>query len=176
MQALNIRLCLISLALSAAAVPALASNHPKADSRPISSVSERSRSAVDAEARAWTRSVSPNGYVGSSRQAAVQVNANSRTAIDAESHAATRSVSPNGYVGSSRQAAVQVNENSRTRVAADASNWMRSGLATIEYGQVGADLANPAYKQAAQAYAARRDASDRSATVQALGANGTVAP
>ena len=175
MQALNIRLCLVSLALSAAAVPALASNHTQADSRSIATVSERSRTAVDAEARAWTRSVSPNGYVGSSRQAAVQVDANSRTAVDRESHAWTRSVSPNGYVGSSRQAAVQVDANSRAQVAADMSNWMRSGLATVEYGQIGADLASPAYKQAAQAYVARRDASDRAAAVQALGTNETVA-
>ena len=140
MKTLNIRLCLVSLALSAAAVPALASNYTEADSRPIARVNELSRTAVDAEARAWTGSVSPNGYVGSSRQAVVAVNA-----------------------------------KSAAEVAADTSNWMRSGLATIEHGQVGADRANPAYKQAAQAYAARRDSNARSAPKQAMGASSTVA-
>lgn len=140
MQTLNIRLCLVSLALSAAAVPALASNYTEADSRPIARVNELSRTAVDTEARAWTRSVSPNGYVGSSRQAAVQVGA-----------------------------------KSGAEVAADTANWMRSGLATIEHGQVGADRANPAFKQAANAYEARRAAGVRPAVGQALGASNTVA-
>ena len=84
MPALNIRLCLVSLALSASAVPALASNYTEADSRPIARVNDLSRAAVDAEARAWTRSPAPNGYVGSSRQDAVQVDAKSRTEVAAD--------------------------------------------------------------------------------------------
>ena len=142
MKALNIRLCLISLALSAAAIPAMASNYTEADSRPIARVNQLSRTAVDAEARAWTRSASPNGYIGSNRQAAVQVGA-----------------------------------KSGAEVAAETAMWMRSGLATVEHGQVGADRSNPAYRQAADAYAARRDSvnSARSTPFQAPAANGTVA-
>ncbi|MGJ7580088.1 hypothetical protein ACSFA3_07890 [Variovorax sp. RHLX14] len=91
MNAVDIRLCLVSLALSAAAVPALASNYTEADSRPIARVGELSRTAVDAEARAWTRSAAPNGYVGSSRQAAVPVVAKSRAEVVADTSSWVRS-------------------------------------------------------------------------------------
>jgi hypothetical protein len=140
MQAYDIRLCLVSLALSAVAVPALASNYIEADLRSTARVSELSRTEVDAEARFWTRLIAPNGYIGSSRQAAVQVNM-----------------------------------KSRAQVGADTANWIRSGLATIEHGQVGVDRDSPAYKQAAQAYFKHQDGNVRQAAVQAFGTSDTFA-
>ena len=91
MQALSTRLSLAFVVLAAAAAPAYASNYTEADSRPIARVNELSRAAVDAEARAWTRSVAPNGYVGSSRQAAAQVDAKSRAEVAADTSKWVRS-------------------------------------------------------------------------------------
>lgn len=91
MQALSTRLSIALVVLTAAAAPAFASNYTEADSRPIARVNELSRAAVDAEARAWTRSAAPNGYVGSSRQAATPVDAKSRAEVAADTSRWVRS-------------------------------------------------------------------------------------
>jgi hypothetical protein len=64
--------------------------------------------------------------------------------------------------------APSVRANSRALVQADTTLWMRSGLATLQLGEAGADMSSPAYRRAVAAYSKARSVSGSSALVDGL--------
>ena len=98
----------------------------------------------------------------------------SAAALAAETRKWMASAPTVGYPEGNPAAAVQVRENSRAMVQADTMNWVKSGLASVQFGESGDDPTHPAYRRAASAYAALRNASAGPKTSQAP--TGAVAP
>lgn len=80
-----------------------------------------------------------------------------------------------GYAEGDPRPVGQVGQSSRAVVQADTMNWIKSGLASVQYGEAGADRSRPAYLKAARAYANLRGAGQDAQTSQAPAAPGTVA-
>ncbi len=90
----------------------------------------------------------------------------SAEAVAVEAQAWNKSAPTGGYPEGAPRAMAQVQEKTRADVRADTMNWMRSGLAAVQYGEAGADRARPTYNQAALAYAKTLGA-DSNAAAQA---------
>ncbi|WP_431273243.1 hypothetical protein ACQ858_13550 [Variovorax ureilyticus] len=93
----------------------------------------------------------------------------SGSAVAADTRAWMASAPTVGYPEGNPRAVVQVQENTRAAVQADTMNWIKSGLASVQFGEAGADPSRPTYRQAAQAYAEMRNASPGAKTSQNSG-------
>lgn len=91
----------------------------------------------------------------------------SGAAVAADTRSWMASAPTVGYPEGSPRAVVAVKENSRAMVQADTMNWIKSGLSSVQFGEAGADPANPAYRKAASAYAELRNGKSGSKTSQA---------
>ena len=99
----------------------------------------------------------------------------SGAAVAADARAWMVTAPTGGYPEGNPRAVAQVNENPRALVQADTMNWIKSGMASVQYGEAGADQARPAYAQAARAYANSRNASPGAQTSLAPSNSSTVA-
>ena len=84
MNASSIRLSLLSVVLSAAALPALAGNYAEGDPRPVAFTSTASSAAIAAETRAWMATAPTGGYPQGEPRAIAQVSQNSRAMVQAD--------------------------------------------------------------------------------------------
>lgn len=84
MQMSMLRLPLATLALAAAAVPALAGNYAEGDPRPVAFSSTVSGAAVAADTRSWVASAPTVGYPEGNPRAVVRVQENSRAMVQAD--------------------------------------------------------------------------------------------
>jgi hypothetical protein len=84
MQASSIRLSLLSIVLSAAAIPALAGNYSQGDPRPVAFTSTASPAAVAAETRAWMAIAPTGGYPQGEHRTLAPVNQQSRAVVQAD--------------------------------------------------------------------------------------------
>lgn len=116
MHNFSLRFSMVSLALMAAAAPAIAGNYAEGDPRPAAFSSQRSAASVGEEARAFTKTA------------------------------------PGGYPEGNPRAVTRVEQKSRAEVRADTMNWVRSGLAGMQDGEMGLDETHPLYREAQQRY------------------------
>lgn len=98
----------------------------------------------------------------------------SSSAVAADTRSWMASAPTVGYPEGNPLPVAQVRENSRAMVQADTMNWVKSGLANVQFGESGADSANPAYRKAVSAYAELSNANSGPKTSQAP--TGAVAP
>lgn len=84
MNASSIRLSLLSVVLTAAAIPALAGNYAEGDPRPVAFTSTASPAAIAEQTRAWMATAPTGGYPQGEPRAIVQVNQNSRAMVQAD--------------------------------------------------------------------------------------------
>lgn len=80
----------------------------------------------------------------------------SSASVAADTRAWMASAPTVGYPEGNPREVAQVGQNSRAAVVADTMNWIKSGLAATQFGESGADMSNPKYRQAANAYATLR--------------------
>lgn len=91
-----------------------------------------------------------------------------RVAVAAETRAWMVTAPSVGYADGDPRPVAQVDQNSRAMVQADTMNWIKSGLASVQYGEAGADLSSPTYLQAARAYQNLRTAAQDAQTSHAV--------
>jgi hypothetical protein len=112
--------------------------------------------------------VSAGNYAEGDPRPAPLTASTSRAAVDADTQRWLQSSPTQGYPEGNPRAVTSVSSNTRAVVQADTLIWMRSGLAAAQNGEAGADVARPAYRQAAAEYARLRGGPEFGGLVESI--------